>query len=144
MNRLAKDGLAKESVIIIASDTDYCQLDPERISIISLKGFKPVVGPSSMTHKEYLIAKILQGDSSDNIPGCYPGCGKKTAEKLAKDPEALEKILHDDKIRETYERNKTLISFDCIPRDIQDRITSAYLNKIKRRIRFVIGKIKTI
>ena len=126
-------------VLIIASDTDYCQLNPNRISIISLKGFKPVIGPDNMTHKEYLTAKILQGDSSDNIPGCFTGCGKKTAEKLAKDPEALKEVLKDDNIRQTYERNKTLISFDCIPEDIQNRIISVYLNKTKRKIKFIIN-----
>ena len=40
-----------------------------------------------------LKMKIIIGDNSDNIQGCFPKCGPKTAIKLIKDNELLEKMV---------------------------------------------------
>jgi 5'-3' exonuclease len=47
----------------------------------------------SVSGKHYLLAKILTGDTSDNIPQVFNRCGYKTAMKLVLNPEELKMRL---------------------------------------------------
>jgi len=54
------------------------------------------------------------GDSTDCISPVFKGCGKKTAEKLIKEPNKLQEIYKTKQ----YILNKTLIDFQYIPENI--------------------------
>ena len=65
--------------------------------------------------QEFLKAKIIQGDKSDNISSIWPKCGPKTALKLAKDHEALENFFAKHAGSETiFNKNRILIDFNFI------------------------------
>jgi 5'-3' exonuclease len=105
---------------IVTSDTDYFQILDEKTKLVRLDkkdGCKSSTGDPQLDLK----IKILMGDSSDNIPSCFPKCGYKTALKLAQDNSALEaKFVKFPASRETFANNQRLIDFRCVP----DAITS--------------------
>lgn len=73
-----------------------------------------------------LDIKLLTGDSSDNIPGVKDRCGPATAKKLL--DSGLDLVLEDVEMKAKYERNKTLIDFDCIPVNIKKQIIDEIQN----------------
>lgn len=95
-------------ITVITGDHDLLQIPGIRIH--DLKG-RELTSPDPHVS---LMTKVLAGDPSDNIPSIYKGCGKKTAERLAKDPEELEKMLVKHG-REQYLLNRQLVDFDYIP-----------------------------
>jgi len=105
-------------VIIITGDHDFLQLSGPNVEIYQLKGFKQITSDDPHTA---LMTKILAGDPSDNIPGIYNGCGKKTAQRLANNQQELEEMLQRHG-REQYELNRILVDFDYIPDDIVKEI----------------------
>jgi len=107
------------SITIITSDTDYLQICKDPIRLINLK-YKPVNTEKNSygDPEKDLFCKIVTGDTSDNIPGVFKKCGKKTAEKYWNDRELFKKKLADDETGEAqqkYERNCMLIDFERIP-----------------------------
>lgn len=88
-------------VKIISGDKDLTQLASEKTTVsITKKGITEIeeYTPEHIKEKYGLTAeqiidmKGLMGDASDNIPG-VPGVGEKTAIKLLKEYETLEKLL---------------------------------------------------
>mgnify|MGYP001174559642 CR=1 FL=1 len=70
---------------------------------------------NGVERKDFVNMKALIGDKSDNIPGCFPKCGAKTALKLAQDDSLLEaKFNQVAGSRERYQNNKLLIDFQCV------------------------------
>ncbi len=121
---LSKEFIRDSDVIIISSDRDYMQLlknpntklyDPIK------KAFVKCINP-----KKELDLKVITGDKSDDIPAIKPKCGPKTAQKIL--DAGIEKELTDNNIRENYKRNKILIDFDFIPKDIIESIKEGYNN----------------
>ncbi len=94
-------------VKIISGDKDLTQLASEKTTVsITKKGITEIeeYTPEHIKEKYGLSAgqiidmKGLMGDASDNIPG-VPGVGEKTAIKLLKEFETLEKLLESiDKV----------------------------------------------
>jgi DNA polymerase-1 len=112
-----KDGF---EVKVISGDKDLTQLVSEHITVdITRKGITDVDSytPEFVQDKYGLVPaqivdmKGLMGDSSDNIPG-VPGVGEKTAIKLLKEYETLERLLESldqvtgKKLKEKLEENK--------------------------------------
>lgn len=112
-----KDGF---EVKVISGDKDLTQLVSEHITVdITRKGITDVDSytPEFVQEKYGLVPaqivdmKGLMGDSSDNIPG-VPGVGEKTAIKLLKEYETLERLLESldqvtgKKLKEKLEENK--------------------------------------
>jgi len=110
---------------IIASDRDFLQL-PDNVRQFNLEGkeVKPEEHKDTIpTGKQYLLAKILTGDTSDNIPQVFPRCGYATAMKLVKQPEVLkEKLKNDPAALEQFRLNKKLIDFSHIPESLIESI----------------------
>lgn len=107
-------------IVVITGDHDLLQLcEPPFVEIYKLNG-KDYTKITTEPHLA-LMTKILAGDPSDNIPGIYKGCGKKTAERLAGDPKELREMLekHGDA---QYQLNCQLVDFDYIPQDIASDI----------------------
>ena len=103
-------------IYIMTSDTDYIQLlEYPQIELYNL-AYKKV--SDSKTYdgdpNKYLFMKILMGDKSDDIPGVFPKCGPKTAEKYWNDKELFNKSM-DSTLINKYKLNTTLIDFNYIP-----------------------------
>jgi len=107
-------------VYIITSDMDYLQLASESVTPIDLKFKKLTDSKNSFKDsRKDLFCKIVAGDKSDNIPSVFPKCGLKTAAKYYDNPELFQKKLKTvEGAKETYERNKLIIDFDCIPTEL--------------------------
>ena len=108
---LVRNAPKDENKVIITGDYDYKQLlILDNIKIINLKGQEFVL------EDNFLQIKIIMGDKSDNIPAIAKKVGIKTAQKLAKDPEALDLFYtkHPNASAQ-YLANQKLISFDFIP-----------------------------
>lgn len=87
-------------ITVISGDKDMLQLVSDQVTVsLTKKGISNVekYTPSYMvenmeiTPEQIIDLKALMGDSSDNIPG-VPGVGEKTATKLLKQYETLEKV----------------------------------------------------
>lgn len=112
-------------IVIITGDHDLLQLSkPGTVDIYKLNGLTKITAEKPYIE---LMKKILAGDPSDNIPSVYKGCGKKTAQRLAEDPVALQSVM--DKYSESYNLNRTLIDFNCIPQKV--------INAIVKELRLV-------
>ena len=99
-------------IVILTSDHDYLQMVDEHITILDGAG-KPISGTGNA--EVDLWKKILMGDVSDNIPPVCKGCGKKTAETLARDENKRIEYIQKNNCAQQVERNRTLISMACIP-----------------------------
>lgn len=115
-------------VYIISSDTDFLQLLDRRYTYIyTQKGEYNNKKLGNKSAKYKLLEKILSGDKSDNIPSCfgreYGRTRDELIEKCLNSTDFLNNLLDiDQKFKEQYELNRTLIDFDYIPQDIQDDI----------------------
>ncbi|WP_043934135.1 DNA polymerase I [Bacillus sp. EB01] len=107
-------------VRVISGDKDLTQLSSDKTTVgITRKGITDIeeYTPEHIKEKyglapwQIIDMKGLMGDSSDNIPG-VPGVGEKTAIKLLKEFETLEKLLESTdkvsgkKLREKLEEFK--------------------------------------
>lgn len=115
--------------VIVTSDHDLNQLKDDSTEIIDMKqrplrSFgKPAVD---------LQMKILCGDKSDNIPGCFKRCGKKTALKLIGSSELLRRQFEKEPGSEAqYQLNTLLIDLRHIPLNPKKELCD-YLETILR------------
>lgn len=110
LSHAVRGGDAASRITIIANDRDYVPLLAlSGVEIRDLKK-KEVGCPPSIPLPHFLLVKILAGDKSDNIPPVFPGCGPKTALKLAADPTRLRaKLSENDAHRVNFERNSRLV-----------------------------------
>lgn len=104
-------------IVIVTSDRDYLQMTDEKVRLMDGTG-KWIVGCGDA--KKDLMMKVIMGDKSDNIPPITKGCGKKTAETLASDPNALEAYIVKHNCSAAFERNQQLVRMDLIPMVYQD------------------------
>jgi len=105
----------EKHIIIVASDHDLLQLIDSKTTIIDLKN-KIINKKSCGNPLIDLELKILCGDKSDNIAGCFDKCGTKTGMKLCQDRLLLKKKFKQNQgSLDIYARNKILIDFNCIP-----------------------------
>ena len=113
-------GLYPEAnIYIITSDMDYLQLASDNVHLYNLKFKRLTESKTSFNNaKKDLFCKILTGDKSDNIPGVFKKCGIKTASKYWTSFDLWVQKLKDNDINLNYERNKTLIDFNCIPENL--------------------------
>ena len=115
-------------ITIITNDNDYVQLYDDHTSIVNLQGkeLKDRVGldgDSKAAAREYLLKKVIMGDKSDCIPSIKKKVGPKTADKLAKDPVALQALFDKHpEAKQQFDLNKTLIDMTCIPQDLEKAV----------------------
>jgi 5'-3' exonuclease len=125
-----------EKHLIIASDHDYLQLMSDTIVQFDVGAnqieYKPSkFGLDTLTTRQFLLCKILTGDTSDNIPSVFNRCGPKTAGKLVKDTTILKEKLTDDQVAtRQFKLNTKLMDFNHIPKDKKEEIIS-YVNATK-------------
>lgn len=115
--------------ILIASDKDFVQLDGVQQINMAGKEVKCELAGEKVTPAEFLLAKIILGDASDNIAKVFKGVGPKKALKLVRDKNALSKRLHEDQAAANqFLLNRKLISFAEIPEDMSCNIAE-HINK---------------
>lgn len=119
----------KMKVVIIASDKDYIPLlDYTGVQIVTLQN-KILELEEGLTGEQYLVAKIIAGDKSDNICSILPRYGWKKSVALAKDPVRLNGLLVGE-VLEKYNKNKAMIDNREIPMDLMDKIVGLYNDTI--------------
>ncbi len=98
---LAKQYSHEFSIVAISSDKDYLQLIDDNVVVKLLKkgdsifyDKKKLFDDFSLSAKQIIDLKALEGDKSDNIPG-VKGVGEKTALKLIADYGNLESIYEN-------------------------------------------------
>ena len=100
--------------IIIASDHDYYQIIDENTTLVRLDKTNPILKSTRHTHnlaipdaqRVDLLVKIILGDKSDNISGCFKKCGPKTALNLALNPQQLlERLAKDPNAKQIFTKS---------------------------------------
>lgn len=124
---LVKDKFSKNDIIIVSSDTDMNQL----LMYDNIKQFDPIKKKmiNVLNPIKSLDVKILAGDTGDCIPPIRKGIGKVNAEKILK--LGIDTFLeqeNDNTLNENYQRNKQLIDFNYIPKDIVNVIINTFDN----------------
>lgn len=104
-------------VFVLTSDHDYLQIVDENFKIVDASG-KCITGSGNA--KKDLLMKIIMGDKSDNIPPIAKGCGKKTAEALADDPNKLAEFIKQKGCAAQYALNEMLVNMEKIPKELAD------------------------
>jgi hypothetical protein len=122
-----------EKSIIISSDKDFTQLQKYK----NIKQFSPIQKKMLTVPDPYKYLKehIIRGDKGDGIPNILsaddcivegvrqrPISKKKVENWINEKPEDF----CENGMSEKWERNKKLIDFDCIPKEISDAITDEY------------------
>lgn len=111
-------------ITIITNDNDYIQLCTlsDNISIMNLQG-KQLKDRAEVAVDKYILYKTIIGDKSDNIPSIMKKVGIKTAQKLALNPDELQKVFdkHPEAKRQ-YEMNDLIMNFNNIPAHLCDRV----------------------
>lgn len=124
-----------QPIVIITADTDYLQLVNSVTRVVKLPNFDdiPVVvkigkDKVTVTPNEYLLIKVLLGDSCDEISKVYAGCGPSTALNISRNPDEFTRLIenHPDRFAK-YQLNLTLISFNEIPESIRTKCQAAYM-----------------
>ncbi len=116
-----------EQIYILSQDMDYTQLLHENIYLFNLR-FKNVITDknSSRNPEKDLFIKCVIGDKSDNIPGLFKKCGKKTAEKYYNNQELFKEKLASEKREDQFTLNKLLIDFTNIPEELRNTFIETY------------------
>ena len=117
--------------VLFASDRDFVQLDNVVQLTMQGKLVECKLADEEVSHKDYLLGKIILGDGSDNIAKVFPKVGEKRALALLHDKAALRKRLKESQsATDQYELNKKLISFDEIPNDLAATIRDAAVKSL--------------
>lgn len=95
--------------VIASSDSDFIQLLETNPNV---RLYNPVRKEfvSAPENYPYVVWKALRGDATDNIPG-IPGCGDKTAAKIASDQNLLQEFVTRPEVKPIFARNYDLIRF---------------------------------
>ena len=121
-----------EKVLILSGDKDFIQLHNDRI-----KQYNPVLNKfvgQGENPSLYIREHILKGDRSDGIPNVLSDDnvfieGRRQRPLSKKKIEAwCNEIVptFNEEEQKNYDRNKTLIDLNCIPREFEDKINSEF------------------
>ena len=120
-------------ILIVSGDKDFQQL--QRYD--NVKQWSPNLNKfiEPEDPQEFLKEHILKGDKSDGIPNILSNdnCLDEGIRQTPLRKPILEKYMRitiqsDDKYYRNYLRNQTLIDFDFIPEEVNDRILNEYGN----------------
>lgn len=160
-----------ESSMILSEDRDYVQLVSPTVSVrrpksnelITYENFTDIMGYKNP--EEFLQAKIILGDSSDNIPSCAKGVGPGTVVGLidlinetkgnyTRDEKELKKLCESKDIkyrkafinfdRDTYIRNMKLIDLRLVDTNVEDYLIDAIEAQIESTHKDIIFNIISI
>jgi 5'-3' exonuclease len=109
--------------IIVSTDKDMHQLLVDK----NIQQFDPIKNQivNCINPKMELDLKIITGDKSDAIPAIKPRTGKATAESIIKRG-ILDFFNENEEVKLNYIRNKILIDFDFIPKELASGIINTF------------------
>jgi 5'-3' exonuclease len=123
---LCKEQFKSNQNIIVSTDKDLHQLLIEKNN----QQFDPINNKivNCINPQRELDLKIIAGDKSDSIPAIKSRIGKATSEVILK--HGIEDFLKKEgkEIQDNYIRNKILIDFNFIPKDLGKEIINTYCN----------------
>ena len=145
----------KEKILILSGDKDFIQLHNARI-----KQYNPVLNKfvgQGENPSLYIREHILKGDRSDGIPNVLSD-DNVFIEGRRQRPLSKKKIeawcneiapTFTDEEQKNYERNKTLIDLNCVPKELEDKINREFENfEVATRDKilgyFINKKLKTL
>jgi len=144
-----------EKVLILSGDKDFIQLHNDRI-----KQYNPVLNKfvgQGENPSLYIREHILKGDRSDGIPNVLSDDnvfieGRRQRPLSKKKIEAwCNEIVptFNEEEQKNYDRNKTLIDLNCIPKEYEDKINREFENfEVATRDKilgyFINKKLKTL
>lgn len=123
--------------LIISGDHDFIQLHKYE----NVKQFSPIQKKfvkSDVSPERYIFEHIIRGDKGDGIPNVLSaddsivnGVRQKpiSTKKIETWYKDFEEMPKDEEFKRNYDRNRTLINFECIPTNIYDRIINSYNEK---------------
>ena len=123
--------------LVLSGDHDFIQLQKyenvKQFSPVQKKYVKPDISP-----EKYIFEHIIRGDKGDGVPNVFSAddsivkgvrqkpVSSKKVDIWYKDPEEMPQ---DDDFKANYDRNRVLVSFDCIPKGIKESIINSYVEK---------------
>jgi hypothetical protein len=122
-----------EQILILSGDKDFIQLHKHNF----VKQYSPVLKKfiNNIDPSIYIREHVLRGDTSDGVPNFLspdntfvdglrqkPMSTKKIADWIESKPEDV----FTEEMMRNYQRNKTLIDLECIPKELVGRILEAY------------------
>lgn len=136
----------KTEINIVSTDTDFIQLlkyknvqlyNPVKKEYFDCKEF-------GLDPKDYVYYKSLIGDSSDNISG-LKGVGDKRAKQIVEEYNLNNGIIKNQKLLKYFnedsnniiERNKKMIGFEYIDKDIEENVLKIYKEKKINKKKFI-------
>ena len=144
-----------EKVLILSGDKDFIQLHNDRI-----KQYNPVLNKfvgQGENPSLYIREHILKGDRSDGIPNVLSDDnvfieGRRQRPLSKKKIEAwCNEIVptFNEEEQKNYDRNKTLIDLNCVPKELEDKINREFENfEVATRDKilgyFINKKLKTL
>ena len=144
-----------EKVLILSGDKDFIQLHNDKI-----KQYNPVLNKfvgQGENPSIYIREHILKGDRSDGIPNVLSDDnvfieGRRQRPLSKKKIEAwCNEIVptFNEQEQKNYERNKTLIDLNCVPKELEDKINREFENfEVATRDKilgyFINKKLKTL
>ena len=145
----------EKKVLILSGDKDFIQLHNENV-----RQYNPVLNKFVGKGEEpsiYIKEHILKGDRSDGIPNVLSDDnvfieGRRQRPLSKKKIEAwCNEIVptFNDEEQKNYERNKTLIDLNCVPKELEDKINREFENfEVATRDKilgyFINKKLKTL
>ena len=130
---IAKTPNEFEPILILSGDKDFIQLHKYNF----VKQYSPVLKKfiNNIDPSIYIREHVLRGDTSDGVPNFLspdntfvdglrqkPMSTKKIADWIESKPEDV----FTEEMMRNYQRNKTLIDLECIPKELVGRILEAY------------------
>ena len=144
-----------EKVLILSGDKDFIQLHNDKI-----KQYNPVLNKfvgQGENPSIYIREHILKGDRSDGIPNVLSDDnvfieGRRQRPLSKKKIEAwCNEIVptFNEQEQANYDRNKTLIDLNCVPKELEDKINREFENfEVATRDKilgyFINKKLKTL
>jgi hypothetical protein len=144
-NELVQEGMFEEpeKMMIVSSDGDFLQLQKyNNVSQWSPNTKKLLKMSHRDLHEKY-ITHIVKGDSGDGVPNILSKDEVLVTDGIRQTPLSAKRLAEfievgksacrtEDEIR-NWDRNETLISFECIPTDIQEEIINTYNTSTPKR-----------
>lgn len=123
-------------ILIVSSDGDYKQLHKHK----NVRQWNPLMKKFvDKPEKDFLIEKVIRGDAGDGIPNVLSpdDAFVSGTRQKAVTVKVLEKFktktgLNEVELR-NFQRNQTLIDFDYIPQEVQDKILEQFLGQTPKR-----------
>jgi 5'-3' exonuclease len=133
---LAMRQSSQEKVMILSSDKDFAQLQ----KFSNVEQYSPILKKFIKEPLPYVQLKqmIIRGDKGDGIPNVLSaddsivtGTRQKAIrqDKLDVWYKDFDAMPQDAEFKTNYERNRKLVSFDCIPTSIKESIINTYTDK---------------